>query len=156
MNKTVLSLIPVAALAAPLAIAAPLAANAQQAPQQPQQPPQQQQQQQQPPQMQTPQKSHVNVSDKTLHKFAAAYQDQMKLRTKYVQKLQNAKNDKDKKSVEESAQKDMKKAIQKHMSVKEYKKVGQAVNSDPKLRQRLVKILQSEQKESGPPGPQAA
>lgn len=143
MRKSIFSLVPLAALAAPLAFAAP-----QQPAQQPKQPPAMQQMQQQ--------SSHMEVSDAQLHKFAAAYEDQMKLRSKYTKKMQNAKSKDEKSNIRKNAEKDMKKAIEKHMSVDQYKKIGKAINSDPKLRQRLVKILQADQKKSAPPKPMAA
>jgi transposase-like protein len=129
-----------AMLIAPLALlAAPLAANAQQP--QPQPPPQH---------MKAPSKAK-SVSSATLHKFADAYQDSMKVRTKYAAKMQNAKNKKQKQSVQKDAERDMKSAIQKHMTVKQYMKVAKVVNANPKLQQRLIKILQAKQKPAGPP-----
>lgn len=133
MRKGILSVLPLALLAAPLAMAGPKA--------------------QTPSHMQTPaaSKSAPTLDSATLHKFAAAYEDVEKERTKYMSKLASAKSDKEKAAIQKKAAQDMKMHISKHMPVSEYKKVGKAINNNPEARKKLIKILKANQKKSAPP-----
>jgi len=128
MRKLRSLILPAALLAAPIALAAP--------------PPK--------PMPAKPPASHATakVSSATLHKFAAAYEDVMTLRAKYMGQLKSAKNKKEKTAIKQKATSAIKKRISTHMPVSQYEKVGKAINKNPKLRKRLIAILKSDQKKA--------
>lgn len=94
--------------------------------------------------------SAPSVDSAALHKFAAAYEDVRVIRTKYMIRFKTAKDDKDKAAIRKEAIKDIKQHIAKHMPVSEYMKVAKAVNANPAMRKRLVKIMQADAKAAGP------
>lgn len=83
----------------------------------------------------------THVSQAKLKKFAAAYQDVTNIRNKYTAKLQNANNKKKAQSIASQAQQEMKAAIRNHgFTIKSYSKIVRAVNSNPKLQKRFMKL----------------
>lgn len=135
MRKLTLSLLPLALVAAPLALAG------QNSPPPPAH--------LHPPSSVT--KNKPKVDPATLHKFAAAVEAARTERTKYMMKLRSTKDAKKKAAIKKAAMKDIKAHIEKHMSLSEYEKTAKAVRGNPKVRQRLMKILRSDSQKSAPP-----
>lgn len=86
----------------------------------------------------------INVSTSQLKKFAKAYQSLAPLRVKYMKEMQHAKTPKAKKALNASAISAMKKKIQTIMPIREYEKIGRAVDANKNLRAQLIKILRKD------------
>jgi beta-glucosidase/6-phospho-beta-glucosidase/beta-galactosidase len=92
------------------------------------------------PQQQAPQNTHVSKAE--LHKFAKAYQDEVKLRSKYVKQLKSTKNKKKAQKIAMQANNKIKAKIKNDgLSLKEYSRVANAVVKNPKLNRQLRAIL---------------
>lgn len=90
------------------------------------------------------------ISDTQLHDFAAAYGEVSAIRKNLLIKTHAPSNGTKTEALKKKAQKKMKAAILTHMTLGEYVRIAKAVNEDPALHARFMKIRAQTSK---PPSP---
>lgn len=88
---------------------------------------------------------NIDVSEEQLEQFAAAYGDIQEVRAEYVPKLQEAEGEEEQAKLQEEGQQEMVEAIESNgMDVAEYQEIGQALNSDEELQNRLQELMEEQ------------
>ncbi|WP_106477423.1 DUF4168 domain-containing protein [Phytohalomonas tamaricis] len=87
-----------------------------------------------------------NFSDKQLQNFASASQEIAGISQNYTQKLQNTQDADKQQEVRQEANDKMVKAVQDSgLQVEQFNQIGQAVQNDPKLMQKVQQMAQQKQ-----------
>ncbi|WP_110686827.1 DUF4168 domain-containing protein [Salinicola aestuarinus] len=86
-----------------------------------------------------------NFSDEQLQQFADASQDIASVSQDYTEQLQNASGDEEQQEIRKQANEEMIEAVQDSgMSVEEFNSIGQAIQQDPQLMQRVQGMAQQQ------------
>lgn len=87
-----------------------------------------------------------NFSDDQLQQFADASQNIASISQDYTEQLQNASGDEQQQEIRQQANEEMVEAVQDSgMSVEEFNSVGQAIQQNPQLMQRVQGMVQEQQ-----------
>jgi hypothetical protein len=87
-----------------------------------------------------------NFSDDELQEFADASQEIASISQDYTQKLQNASDEGDQQKIRQQANDEMVEAVKDSgMDVEKFNSIGQAVQQDPQLMQRVKGMVQQPQ-----------
>ncbi|MGM8849983.1 DUF4168 domain-containing protein [Salinicola sp. V024] len=87
-----------------------------------------------------------NFSDEELQQFADASQEIASISQNYTQKLQNASDEGDQQEIRQQANDEMVEAVKDSgMDVEKFNSIGQAVQQDPQLMQRVKGMVQQPQ-----------
>jgi hypothetical protein len=91
----------------------------------------------------------ADVSDSELRAFVKAYVDNQKIRQKYEPPLKNATDPEKNKQIQDEANVELKKSLAKqNLSVENYNRIYNLVNSDAQLREKTLKLVEEERKGS--------
>ncbi|WP_110667866.1 DUF4168 domain-containing protein [Salinicola halophilus] len=84
-----------------------------------------------------------NFSDEQLQQFADASQEIAAVSQDYTEQLQNASGDEEQQEIRQQANDEMVQAVQDSgMSVEQFNSIGQAIQQDPQLMQRVQGMAQ--------------
>ncbi|GHB24703.1 DUF4168 domain-containing protein [Salinicola rhizosphaerae] len=87
-----------------------------------------------------------NFSDDQLHQFADASQDIAQISQNYTQQLQNASDQGEQQKIRQQANEEMVSAVKgSGMTVEQFNSIGQAIQQDPQLMQRVQGMVQQKQ-----------
>ncbi|MDH4572411.1 MULTISPECIES: DUF4168 domain-containing protein [Salinicola] len=87
-----------------------------------------------------------NFSDDQLQQFADASQDIAMISQDYTEQLQNASDEGEQQKIRQQANDEMVQAVQDSgMSVEQFNSIGQAIQQDPQLMQRVKGMVQQPQ-----------
>lgn len=87
-----------------------------------------------------------NFSDDQLQQFADASQDIAMISQDYTEQLQNASDEGEQQEIRQQANDEMVQAVQDSgMSVEQFNSIGQAIQQDPQLMQRVKGMVQQPQ-----------
>lgn len=87
-----------------------------------------------------------NFSDDQLQQFADASQDIAMISQDYTEQLQNASDEGEQQKIRQQANDEMVQAVQESgMSVEQFNSIGQAIQQDPQLMQRVKGMVQQPQ-----------
>lgn len=87
-----------------------------------------------------------NFSDDQLQQFADASQDIAMISQDYTEQLQNASDEGEQQEIRQQANDEMVQAVQESgMSVEQFNSIGQAIQQDPQLMQRVKGMVQQPQ-----------
>ncbi|ABE58392.1 MULTISPECIES: DUF4168 domain-containing protein [Chromohalobacter] len=87
-----------------------------------------------------------NFSDEQLQQFADASQEIAKVSQEYTQKLQNAEDESAQQDLRQEANEEMVSVVEDSgMSVEDFNAIGQAIQQDPELMQRVQGMVQEQQ-----------
>lgn len=87
-----------------------------------------------------------NFSDEQLQQFADASQDIAMISQDYTEQLQNASDEGEQQKIRQQANDEMVQAVQDSgMSVEQFNSIGQAIQQDPALMQRVQGMVQQKQ-----------
>ncbi|OLO10380.1 hypothetical protein BTW10_15155 [Chromohalobacter japonicus] len=90
--------------------------------------------------------SSQDFSDEQLQQFADASEEISKVSQKYTKQLQNADGEDKQKELREKANEEMVSVVEDSgMSVEEFNSIGQAIQQDPELMQRVQGMVQGQQ-----------
>ncbi len=99
---------------------------------------------------QSGQQQRKPVSDEKLEQFADAFEELRSVRAEYAPKLQETEDKEKRQELMKEGQAEMKDAIESSgMQVAEYQRIGQRLNQDQQLQQRLQKLMQERMGGSG-------
>ncbi|WP_110657900.1 DUF4168 domain-containing protein [Salinicola halimionae] len=87
-----------------------------------------------------------NFSDEELQQFADASQEIASISQNYTEKLQNASDEGDQQKIRQKANDEMVEAVNDSgMDVEKFNSIGQAIQQDPQLMQRVKGMVQQPQ-----------
>jgi len=87
-----------------------------------------------------------DFSDEQLQQFADASQDIASISQDYTEQLQNASDEGEQQKIRQQANDEMVQAVQDSgMSVEQFNSIGQAIQQDPALMQRVQGMVQQQQ-----------
>lgn len=87
-----------------------------------------------------------NFSDEQLQQFADASQDIAQISQDYTEQLQNASDEGEQQKIRQQANDEMVQAVKgSGMTVEQFNSIGQAIQQDPQLMQRVQGMVQKKQ-----------
>ena len=90
-----------------------------------------------------------NISDSELRAFVKAYVENQKIRQKYEPTLENNTDPQKNREIQERANAELKKSLAKqNLTVEQYNKIYNRINSDERLREKALKLVEEERKKS--------
>ena len=90
-----------------------------------------------------------NISDSELLSFVKAYVDNQKIRQKYEPSLENNTDTQKNREIQERANADLQKSLAKqNLTVDQYNRIYNRINSDERLREKALKLVEEERKKS--------
>ena len=90
-----------------------------------------------------------NISDGDLRAFVKAYVDNQKIRQKYEPSLENNTDTQKNREIQERANADLQKSLAKqNLTVDQYNRIYNRINSDERLREKALKLVEEERKKS--------
>ena len=90
-----------------------------------------------------------NISDGELRAFVKAYVDNQKIRQKYEPTLENSTDSQKNREIQERANAELKKSLAKqNLTVDQYNRIYNRINSDERLREKALKLVEEERKKS--------
>ena len=90
-----------------------------------------------------------NISDGELRAFVKAYVENQKIRQKYEPTLENNTDPQKNREIQERANAELKKSLAKqNLTVEQYNKIYNRINSDERLREKALKLVEEERKKS--------
>ena len=85
-----------------------------------------------------------DISDKKLEKFADSLGEIMEIRQDFTAKLEKTGDPAEAQQLQQQANDKMMKTVEQNdLSIEEYNAINQAVQSDPKLRDKVISMIQS-------------
>lgn len=98
---------------------------------------------------QSPSSEASKVSDKELSAFVKAYVDYQKIRASYTPVLEKTDDSGRKKQIEQEANEKVKRSLDSNgLSAQRYNQIFAAVNADPQLRQKVLKQVEQQRRNS--------
>lgn len=117
------------------------------------QPPAQQQGQQAPQGQQPPGQAQTELSEEEIDRFADVYMELDEVRVETESQLQEAEGPEEQSEIQQQASADMEGILDDYdMTIQEYQRIAQAIETDPEQRERFVEVL--EEKGGSLPQPQ--
>ena len=93
--------------------------------------------------------AETTINEKELNAFAKAYVDYQKIRVSYGSALERATDSQQKKQIEEEANSKVRRSLDAQgLTSERYNKIFATVNSNPELRQKVLKKVEDERKKS--------
>ncbi|GAB2782360.1 hypothetical protein GCM10027040_05560 [Halomonas shantousis] len=93
----------------------------------------------------TTQSQTQNFSDEQLQQFADVSQEIARISQEYTGQLQDAQDEASQQQIRQEANDEMVQAVQDSgMSIEEFNNIGQAIQQDPQLMQRVQKMAQQQ------------
>jgi hypothetical protein len=90
-----------------------------------------------------------NISDGELRAFVKAYVENQKIRQKYEPPLENSTDPQKNREIQDRANLDLKKSLAKqNLTVDQYNRIYNRINSDERLREKALKLVEEERKKS--------
>jgi uncharacterized protein DUF4168 len=99
----------------------------------------------------------AKVNDNELRSFVRAYVENQRIRQRYEPELEKTSDPNRNRQIQDQANEELKKSLARHnLTVDEYNRIYNQVNSDEQLRKKTLKLVQEERSKASAPSGQSA